>query len=77
MHFLDVYCWVFHWIEVLYVSFRLSSSCRPFTVIPEGVEVAEDLSLLKDKRSTDLNMFLVTQLTDAFSRCVLLGVSLD
>ena len=43
------------------------------TVIPEGVEDAEDLSLLKDKQSTDLNIFSVTQLTDAASGWVLLG----
>ena len=42
----------------------------------EGVEGAEDLSLLKDKQSTDLNIFLVTPLTDAASGWVLLGVSL-
>ena len=47
-----------------------------FTVVPEGVEDAEDLSLLKDKQSTDLNIFSVTQLTDAASGWVLLGVSL-
>ena len=41
-----------------------------------GVECAEDLSLLKDKRSTDLNTFITTPLTDAASGCVLLGVSL-
>ena len=46
------------------------------TYVAEGVECVEDLSLLKDKQSTDLNIFMATQLTDAASGCVLLGVSL-